>query len=203
MTREQHLLFCRVCKRQQMDISQGLVCSLTGMKADFEEQCNFYDEDATLVEQYREKQLEEATNDSIAGKGLRFTNFILDWVFFVIFSFIVGIILGIYLAFYWPEGLDRLDELGIFANYIMGFVVGMIYYTFFESLTGRTPAKYITRTKVLLENGKKPPFKTILLRSLYRFIPFEAFSFLGSGEGGLHDTLSKTIVVRHQRMKYG
>ena len=63
----------------------------------------------------------------------------------------------------------------------------------FEQCLGKTPAKYITRTQVLAVDGKKPAFAAIVVRNLCRFIPFEAFSFLG--EKGWHDQFSNTIVV--------
>jgi uncharacterized RDD family membrane protein YckC len=66
----------------------------------------------------------------------------------------------------------------------------------FEYLTGRTLAKYITKTKVIDENGEKPDFKKILLRTLSRIFPFEPLSFLVSGNTGWHDEWSKTIVVK-------
>ena len=71
----------------------------------------------------------------------------------------------------------------------------MIYYTTLEYTTGRTIAKHITKTKVVDENGKKPNFQAILIRSLCRFIPFEPLSFLGEDKRGWHDKLSKTKVI--------
>lgn len=43
--------------------------------------------------------------------------------------------------------------------------------------------------------GDKPDFKTVLIRSLCRNIPFEAFSFLNPGNSGWQDALSKTKVI--------
>jgi len=39
MTREQQLLFCEKCTKRKMDMKQGLLCELTGEKADFEDKC--------------------------------------------------------------------------------------------------------------------------------------------------------------------
>jgi len=76
--------------------------------------------------------------------------------------------------------LNALDNR--FIQYLLGIVVGYAYYVFFEGVTGRSIGKYFTKTKVVTEDGEKPNFETILVRSLCRFIPFEAFSFLG-GDG--------------------
>ena len=63
---------------------------------------------------------------------------------------------------------------------LLGFISGMIFYSTFEATTGRTLAKYITKTKVVNKDGGKPSVETILIRSLCRFIPFEPLSFLWS-----------------------
>lgn len=131
----------------------------------------------------------------VAGQGKRLSNYLLDIAFLYVFSLTFGFILGIFLIFYSPSLFDSITEENMLTEYLLGFIMGMIYYTTFEALTGRTVAKYITRTKVVDENGEKPDFKTIFLRSLCRFIPFEAFSFLGSDNSGWHDKFTKTKVV--------
>ncbi|MBI5539625.1 MAG: RDD family protein [Bacteroidia bacterium] len=135
----------------------------------------------------------------MASQGKRLSNYLLDLAFLYVFSLTVGFILGIFLIFYSPSLFDSITEENMFTEYLLGFIMGMIYYTTFEALTGRTMAKYITRTKVVDENGEKPDFKTIFLRSLCRFIPFEAFSFLGSDNSGWHDKFTKTKVVEIEK----
>ena len=71
-----------------------------------------------------------------------------------------------------------------------------LYYVIFEGIWQKTIAKFITKTKVVMRDGSKPPFLNILGRSLARYIPFEAFSYLfGAYPMGWHDSLSKTLVV--------
>ena len=62
-------------------------------------------------------------------------------------------------------------------------------------LKGRTIAKYITQTKVVMEDGTTPKASDIVLRSLCRLIPFNVFSFLGAEGRGWHDSISNTYVV--------
>ncbi len=126
----------------------------------------------------------------VAGSGRRFANLLLDTVFF----YIICIILGIVIAVISPSSLSFLDEDNSLVNYLLGFLLSMTYYTIFEYNTGRTIAKFITKTKTVTEAGEKPELNTILVRSLCRFIPFDALSFLGNGVGW-HDTISKTRVV--------
>ena len=195
MEREKQLKFCKICKEQKFDINQGVICGLTNLPADFVMSCDFFNEDLTLKEQYESKLKENEILNKMASKGKRFTNYLLDLIFFLIFSYIFGVILGIVLLFVSPESLSIFEEDNKLLEYLLGFIAGMIYYSSLEGLTGRTLAKFITKTKVITENGEKPDFRTILIRTLCRFVPFEAFSFLGSEDTGWHDRWSKTIVV--------
>ena len=70
------------------------------------------------------------------------------------------------------------------------------YYCFFEGIFARSPGKWICGTRVVDLEGNRPSFLQVIGRSLARFIPFEAFSFLGSRGIGWHDSLSSTRVVR-------
>lgn len=45
MTREQQLVFCKTCTNRKLDLKQGLICSLTGEKAAFENECADHDRD--------------------------------------------------------------------------------------------------------------------------------------------------------------
>jgi uncharacterized RDD family membrane protein YckC len=58
---------------------------------------------------------------------------------------------------------------------------------------------------VVKHNGSRPKVKSIIIRTLVRMIPIDAFSFLSNDARGWHDTLSVTYVVdKHEfisRMK--
>ena len=115
----------------------------------------------------------------ISGLNRRFFNFLIDY-------------LPITIVFQEVERGNPGDEelllipLGLF----------MVYFILFESVFGKTPGKFFTRTKVIEINTKKKPTvgKTII-RTISRFIPFEIFSFLSSRPRGWHDRISKTMVV--------
>ncbi|WP_082832283.1 RDD family protein [Aquimarina aggregata] len=190
MNRQKQLVFCKVCKNQKFDMKQGVICELTNTVADFQETCEHYEEDVTLKEKEKVQELERALNHKEASQGQRFANLIIDYIFIIIFSFVAGILL----ALFSPETMYALEQENPILNYVFGFVIGVTYYTFFEMTTSRTMGKIITGTKVVDEQGNVPEAGTILLRSLCRYIPFDAFSFLGEGTGW-HDTLSKTKVV--------
>jgi uncharacterized RDD family membrane protein YckC len=86
------------------------------------------------------------------------------------------------------------EQLGRSAT-ILTFAIRPLYYICFESLLQQTPAKMMTRTRVITEDGRKPSPGQIIKRTLIRFIPFEAFTFLSADGSKWHDRWSKTRVV--------
>ncbi len=195
ITRDQQLVYCRVCKNQKFDLQQGIICGLTGRHADFEGTCPSFVGEAPQPQPEELLFDDEVVDYKLASQGKRFANYLLDTVFVIITSVVMGGVLGIFLGLFAPDLLPYFEEDHKWLNYLLGFLSGMIYYTLFEFLAGRTVAKFITNTKVVTLKGKKPEFETILIRSLCRYIPFEQFSFLGSDGTGLHDSISKTKVV--------
>lgn len=75
------------------------------------------------------------------------------------------------------------------------FFSRFLYYIFFEGTYNATPAKFLTETVVIKKEGPVT-IKTIILRTMIRFVPFEPFSFLGHGRW--HEHWSSTLVVREQ-----
>lgn len=116
----------------------------------------------------------------------RVVHAILDYICYIIFSFVFGFMFGII-------GLAKVieDANGI----VLGLILMFAYFILFETVWGKSPAKFITRTKVVNEDGSKPTASTIALRTLCRLIPFDFVSFFSSNPRGWHDKLSKTIVI--------
>jgi len=168
---------------------------LTNQIADFDDLCNSFAEDTEIIEHLKLKEIENSVIDQMASQWKRFLNYLLDLVSILFFIFIFSLILGIVLAIVAPSVVSDLGKSNLLFEYVVGFIVMMIYYTSFEAITGRTIAKYITKTKVVTETGEKPDFKRILVRSLCRFIPIEPFSILFNDGLGWHDSISKTRVV--------
>lgn len=71
----------------------------------------------------------------------------------------------------------------------------LFYYLVLEGIFNISAGKCATSTCILNENGERPTFTQVLGRTFCRLIPFEAFSFLGAGARGWHDSLSNTYVV--------
>lgn len=193
MTREEHLKYCKICMNQKFSLQQGVICGLTNTIADFENSCISFEQDNDLVNRLHRRNPVE--NQQTASQGLRFANFLLDAIFYLLFTFILTIIIGGIIVIASPSAVSFIREYEDFITGVFSLLTLFLYYAIFESLTGRSIGKYITKTKVVNENGEKPGYKAILLRSICRFIPFDAFSYLGSEKSGWHDKFSKTKVV--------
>jgi len=120
-------------------------------------------------------------------KGTRFGNYIIDIVVFVVLFMLH--VLVIETVFNTAPDPDS-PLLGIY--YLM-LLFG--YYFLFEYFLGKTPGKFLTKTRVVDMDGEWPGAKKLLIRNLCRLIPFDNFSFL-FGAFGWHDSLSGTMVVR-------
>ena len=120
----------------------------------------------------------------------RVINYILDGVIPIFVLLILGVL-----------GIGALMPKMSFTGKWFGYVyVGLflIYFLFFELIFGKTPAKFITRTKVVSEDGFKPTWLQIFLRTCSRLMPFEPCSFLDQDikkTYGWHDRWSGTVVV--------
>ena len=73
------------------------------------------------------------------------------------------------------------------------FTTLFLYYFILESIFARTLGKWLSFSKVVDANGKKPNVGLILIRSLVRLIIIDMF-FIPFLDKTLHDYLSKTNV---------
>src|SRR5262249_30271058 len=131
---------------------------------------------------------ESSSPVKLASTGQRLGNMLLDFIFYCIFAFVLGLILGFTGSAYLIEGVN---------DFLLGVIILFLYYIPQEAFSGRTFAKLITGTKAISNDGTVLTFGQAVGRTLCRFIPFEVFSFLG-GNGhprGWHDRISKTIVI--------
>jgi len=124
----------------------------------------------------------------IASRSRRLANLVVDvaayaaiWMLTETVNGMVNLIVGV-------------DLVGL-AGPVVAVVVLFIYYFASEALFGKTVGKLMTRTRVVAESGAEAQLWRIFLRTLYRFVPFEAISFLVGPSAGWHDRWSKTRVV--------
>ncbi|MEP0264323.1 RDD family protein [Dokdonia sp.] len=195
MTREEHLQSCKICKNQKYDPNQGIICGLTNSIATFQDQCEFLEEDSYLKEKKVKEDAQKELAQKTVGKGVRLANYILDFLFIIVLNILFYMLIAVIILVTNSSVENFMGSISDFILYLISFLISFIYYTALEGFSGRTMAKFITRTKVVAENGEKVTFNAIVLRSLCRFIPFDAFSFLNDDARGWHDTMSKTRVI--------
>jgi uncharacterized RDD family membrane protein YckC len=133
-----------------------------------------------------------------AGTGQRFLNHIIDTIIWYIFYLAIFFLLGFIQRLTGADILSAfMDEYGEVTGwvYVLFFGLWLVLYTFFEgALKGRTVGKMITGTRTVQEDGSDLTWKHAFLRSLCRFIPFDALSGLGGHPW--HDTITKTMVIK-------
>ena len=128
---------------------------------------------------------EMSIEGNLAGKGKRFANLILDFIFLIIF------LIGVSYLFVLIGLTKTIEDVN---DYLFVIIIISIYYVSTEVLLGETIAKFITRTKVVTVSGSEPNILSIIVRTACRYIPFEPFSVLVNTIGW-HDSISKTRVV--------
>jgi uncharacterized RDD family membrane protein YckC len=95
-------------------------------------------------------------------------------------------------------GINSLDMI---ERYLFWSAISFVYYGVTEIFLSRSPAKYLTETIVVMEDGSKSSVITILTRTILRIFPFEALTFLRGRALGLHDENSKTFVVIKSKLE--
>lgn len=123
-----------------------------------------------------------------ASKWRRFGTLVIDYIGYFLGAFLIGLLIDIVFG---QRGLGFIRSI---PNFVLGLILIVAYYVFFEGVWARTPGKLLFGTIVVTESGHKPSLRQIVTRTLCRFIPFEAFSFLGAL--GWHDGISRTRVIR-------
>ncbi len=78
-------------------------------------------------------------------------------------------------------------------DWVFGICMFTLYYVVFESAWQKSPAKFITGTKVVMADGNKPGLADIFKRTLCRFVPFDTLS--GKNGSFWHDRWTDTKIV--------
>ena len=141
--------------------------------------------DATL-----ENSSVQEIQNYVSSSGIRFINFVIDFVVFVILSLAGTLVLD---SIFTTSSKEILLTVG----YGMILIIFLIYYGFSEYYTQKTLGKYVTKTQVVRVDGSKPNASEIAIRTLCRLIPFDRLSYLIS-QNGFHDRFSNTRVVKQK-----
>lgn len=137
-----------------------------------------------------------------ASKLRRFFNWLIDKLMVVgliVLATLLALLVGD------EQAITRwIDEMSSLTDYVITYAFTLIYYTGMEGLFGVTIGKLVTGTRVVDAQGRRLTFYRGLLRSLCRFIPFDALSLLFSDDDvrrAWHDSITKTYVVRRRQVR--
>lgn len=160
-------MYCYKCGSKLK--KESIYCSKCGSKILEKEQ-----------KQEQSSNIEETHN--VASQQKRFVNYLIDYLL------VCQIIIPLFIFFL----IDYVDEsIAITLSLVLPF----LYFLILEATTGKTLGKVITKTEVVDIDGIRPNIWRVLIRTLCRFIPFDAFSYLFKEPLGWHDKISKTYVI--------
>lgn len=122
----------------------------------------------------------------LASGTRRFLNFVIDAILIRVLA--LGII-ELFFSYSFKRYLSENEGLA----YLLGLGLYFLYYLLFELAFQRTPGKFITSTRVVMEDGSRPETLALFKRTLSRLVPFEPFS--SQNQTWWHDRWTKTRVV--------
>lgn len=140
--------------------------------------------DEIEIKEFENKLTESKTVNSL----IRFLHMVVDLIMFFIIAFVFSLIIG----FLIPNIESVNENLFGYGLFLISFFT---YYILMEYKYQKTVGKFITNTKVVLMDGKRPELNDIIIRTVCRLIPFDSISYIFTRKG-FHDYLSKTIVIK-------
>ena len=120
-----------------------------------------------------------------AGFGTRVLNFFIDTLLIFGIAYIANNLWDVQVM-YW--------HYPFIPFYTIFWIMIFVYYMLFESIFKRSPAKWLSLSKVVNIAGGKPALWQIFVRSIVRLTLIDCF-FIPFLDKPLHDYLSKTEVV--------
>jgi len=130
----------------------------------------------------------KSTKTNTVNSLIRLLHLVIDFIMFFILAFILSVIIG----FFVPNIETVNEKLFGYGIFLISFLA---YYIFMEFKYQKTIGKFITKTKVVMTDGKKPELNDIIVRTICRLIPFDRISYIFT-KNGFHDYLSKTTVIK-------
>ncbi len=157
---------------------------------------------------YRTVHKKDATGKRVAYKeaynGFRTVNCIYGWKrflhFFVDTLIIFLILYTLNLVFDFPSPKNIFFTILYFYTSILFLILFLTYFIISEFYFQTTIGKILTNSLVIDIYGNKPTFKTILLRTLVRLIPWDIYTFIFE-DRGWHDKWTNTLVVNKAELK--
>lgn len=149
------------------------------------------------IEQIKQESTEKETrrkelDSSKVTSWTRLIHLIVDSIVFFLTAIILSIILNLFLST--PD-----QETMTLISYGLFFVAFFLYFVFMEYNYQKTIGKFLTKTKVVMNDGRKPELNEIFIRTACRLIPLDRISFLFT-RNGFHDRFSNTTVMKDEKL---
>ena len=134
---------------------------------------------------------QQSVDSIIVNSWIRLLHFVID----LFASFVIALLLSLPIDLLVKTNNQIIIQLTSFIVLLISFLG---YYIVMEFKYQKTLAKFITKTKVVKMSGQKPEISDIIIRTLFRLIPFDRVSFIFT-KNGFHDYLSKTTVIKDNK----
>lgn len=129
----------------------------------------------------------------LAGRGLRFANYLIDLIVFYVVLIIGG---GIILGLFFPSYVSDIANMNPLLDRLFTLLLYGMYMSIVEVMTqGRSVGKYITGTKAVNQDGTPISAATAFGRGFSRAVPFNQLSALGDPPSPWHDQWNNTHVI--------
>lgn len=150
------------------------------------------------IEQVEQELTEKETkkkefDSSKVTSWTRLIHFIVDLIGFFLTAMILSLIVDLFIP------TSDQTTIGLI-GYLLMLVSFFLYYVFMEYKYQKTIGKFLTKTKVVMSDGRKPELNEIFIRTACRLIPFDRLSYLFT-RNGFHDRLSNTTVIKDEKEK--
>jgi uncharacterized RDD family membrane protein YckC len=153
-----------------------------------------HDQIELVKQELTEKETKKKEFDkSKVTSWTRFVHFIVDLIVFFLTAMILSLIIDLL--------VPTSDQATIgLIGYLLMLISFFLYYVIMEYKYQKTIGKFFTKTKVVMNDGRKPELNEIFIRTAFRLIPLDRISFLFT-RNGFHDLLSDTTVIKDEKEK--
>ena len=151
--------------------------------------------DVTVVEQIKgrlaqEQEVQKQQNQNRVSRFSRIVHLIVDTMAYQLLAFMLFVVPAVFSY----DGQEYIFSIIFFGSYVAAFFG---YYVLMEHFFQKTLGKFITKTKVVTNDGARADIRMLMVRTFCRLLPFDGITFLVL-KTGFHDLISQTRVVRDE-----
>lgn len=150
------------------------------------------DQVENIERELTEKRIKKNKIDkSVVSSATRLIHLVVDFIGFILTAMVLSFFVEFFIS---TTSQEVMELLGLTIILIAFF----LYFMFMEYKYQKTIGKFLTKTKVVMKDGRKPELNEIFYRTACRLIPFDRISFLFT-KNGFHDRLSNTTVIKDEK----